>query len=173
MRIKTHTLILLLCIGLFSCKNSNESCQALLMPNKLRQISRDSSLTTLNSAGKVSLIVLFDSTVCSPCLLKDIYKYDRIFKLEKELGSNYVPMMVFSPKSSEVSSFVESYNLLQIKLNVYIDENHQFNLFNPCLKDNKNVFLLDESCHIVKSGTSESLFREWNAYKNQIKEMII
>lgn len=148
-----------------SCKSAEKSDYARIIMS-LQQKPIDCKLDSMQSlsydiAQLVSpdsfdykLIVFSDSTECSPCVLKTLFKWKE-FKNKAELVNNkFAVFFIFSPPKQDEDFLYLSLRGNALRNQMFFDNEYLFRRSNPSIPDDKafHTFLLDKNNNVILVG---------------------
>ena len=115
-----------------------------------------------------TLIVYFDSTQCSSCLLGRLYEWGEVAEFSRD-NCNFV--MVFSPKQARLSELKASLQTAFIETDVWVDENGDFARLNQTIPSDVkfHTFLLNPQRRVILVGDPVHNHQIWDLYKTTIR----
>lgn len=121
------------------------------------------------------LVVFTDSTYCSPCAIKDMYKWYEIMDSTRHLCADKIKMFfIFSSPASSIEDI--KYGLCEISFDfpVFIDTCGVFLRNNPHIPSNSllHVFMIDKKHNVIMVGSPLKNKERKNAYFQKIKSII-
>lgn len=90
-----------------------------------------------DSSANMKFIVYYDSTICSPCQLKQLSIWNKIVKQSYSLGGKVELIFIFSPKTGFNQLLIDSYYSNKILHKLYLDSLGLYEKNNPILQNSK------------------------------------
>ena len=90
-----------------------------------------------DSYANMKFIVYYDSTICSPCQLKQLSIWNKIVKQSYSLGGKVELIFIFSPKTGFNQLLIDSYYSNKILHKLYLDSLGLYEKNNPILQNSK------------------------------------
>lgn len=125
------------------------------------------------SNPKASIIVWYDSTMCSVCKLSGLDSLDGLEAFCHDSLNEVNVNIIFSPLSKISDSFREAIVRTEHKYPIYFDSCQSFLAANPQMpyKFFLHTFLLDKDNKVVLCGDPIPNRSLWEAYKKHLKIM--
>jgi len=108
--------------------------------------------------AEYNFVVLFDSSHCTSCALKNMAIWNGIIEKASEYGVNMDFLFIFSPSAEDVESFPSTFRFSRFIHPVYLDAGGMFLKSNPFLRRMPSLhsIVTDESGKIVFIGNPAS-----------------
>lgn len=103
-----------------------------------------------------SIVVYTDSSVCSSCTVKGMYKwFDFLDEIEERYGGDMKIYFIFSPRKSQMNDFQIALHSLNLNYPVFIDSTNIFIRHNPHIPSNKRLhtFLINTDNMVYLVGS--------------------
>jgi len=122
----------------------------------------------------VLLVVYRDPDSCVPCQLDHMYDYRNIIDFGKEVGGEFSPVFIFSPKKKNVDTVYITLCRTRFRHPIFLDEKGLFYAENKNIPQEPllHVFLLDKNRKVVLSGDPSHKPQLWDLYKRIIVTML-
>lgn len=155
----------LICLSCIACGKSNDLYLALNAEDyELTRGEYDKHYDGINS--KIRVVLYFDSTMCSTCLLKNSFMWSNLINyVEKDSLLSSV-VLILSPKPSEYRKVKVLLDEYMIDYPVYLDST------SALLKNNSFVTesffcLLDSTSKIIWKSTPIITNKNWKAFSKE------
>lgn len=129
-----------------------QSCPINLPLDSLEYISN--GYTILNSNDHLKFIVYSDTTACSSCEIKQMYKWDGFIKEVKAFNKNIEIYFIFSPQRKNIDIFYFLMTTNPPASPIFVDTTNIFLRSNLHIPKNPalHTFLLDEKNNVILVG---------------------
>lgn len=103
----------------------------------------------------LKLVVYLDSTKCSSCYVKTMYRWKEISSALSSYKGKIQSFFIFSPKSGQRESLYLAIKGAHLSMSVYVDTTNVFSRLNPHLPSDSELrtFLLDEKDSVILVGS--------------------
>jgi uncharacterized protein YcfL len=175
-------IITILSVLLVSCQDRKTkkeiqqlSSEAVAVPSGITQVLFGRDTTLLDVDGSPARLVIYtDSLSCSSCRLKYMFEYNDILGLHEELGGEFMPIFVFSPREGQSAEIRNTLLLYRFDYPILLDDRGMFPAANPHIPaDNRfHTFLLDKNGKVVLVGNPVNNPGLWELYKTTITQLI-
>lgn len=165
----------------FSCNNglkkdvrTLQSCPINLPLDSLEYISN--GYTMINSNDHLKFIVYSDTTICSSCEIKQMYKWNNFLKEVETFNRKIKVYFIFSPQRKNIDIFYFLITTNPPASPIFVDTTNVFLRSNPHIPKNPalHTFLLDENNKVILVGNPlenkhiEEMF--WRIVKEKLGE---
>jgi hypothetical protein len=121
------------------------------------------------------LVVFTDSTCCSPCAVKDMYKWYEIMDSTKNICAGQSKIFfIFSGPASSTESIKNGLHEISFDSPVFIDTCGVFIRSNPHIPSNPllHIFMIDKKHNVVMVGSPLKNRERRNAYFQKLQRII-
>ena len=141
------------------------------LPETLEMVYEHQIKKVAINADYANLVIYFDSTECSKCIINKLFIYDKLY--EYEVNSNkFNILMIFSPRDEEYDAVVTELMVADYLYPIYIDYRGEFSKHNTSIPTDRRFhsFLLDKDGHPVFVGNPVSNETMWNLFENALEK---
>jgi hypothetical protein len=120
------------------------------------------------------LVIFTDSTFCSPCAVKDMYKWYEIMDSTKNMYAGQCKMFfIFSSPTSSVENIKYGLHEIAFDSPIFIDTCNVFLRNNPHIPSNPllHIFTIDKKHNVVMAGSPLRNKERRNAYFQKLKRI--
>lgn len=118
--------------------------RTIIIPSGLLKIEENAMTPYTFPEAQYKMVVYFDSTECSTCLVSHLYDYELF---AKRFQDKCLTILLMSPPSDERGMVTHLLSLHHYSFIVLLDENHRFEKENPGLPEDArfHAFFLDKT----------------------------
>ncbi len=141
--------------------------------NDIKDLESDSLSYYTDSV--LGLVIFTDSTLCSPCAVKDMYKWYEIMDSTKNICAGQCKMFfIFSSPTSSVENIKYGLHEISFDSPIFIDTCGVFLRNNPHIPSNPllHIFMIDKKHNVVMAGSPLRNKERRNAYFHKLKRII-
>ena len=123
---------------------------------------------------KISLLIHYDSTECSTCLVNHLTDMEDLFIISSNTNFEFLPIIVFSPSPTQYEKLVLALCDNRFSYPIYIDRSNSIRRNNPFLKYHHRYqgFLLDKNDKIVLVGNPTGSDAMWSLFRKTLDNML-
>ena len=123
---------------------------------------------------KISLLIHYDSTECSTCLVNHLTDMEDLFIISSNTNFEFLPIIVFSPSPTQYEKLVLVLCDNRFSYPIYIDRSNSIRRNNPFLKYHHRYqgFLLDKNDKIVLVGNPIGSDAMWSLFRKTLDNML-
>ena len=143
-------------------------------PEMRQMVMGEDSISIDLDTVPVLLVVYRDPDSCVPCQLDHMYDYRNLIDFGKEVGGDFSPVFIFTPKKKNVDTVYITLCRTRFRHPIFLDEEGLFYAENKNIPKEPllHVFLLDKNRRVVLSGDPSRNPALWNLYKRIIVTML-
>lgn len=176
-------LLCLLTIGLFSFNSCNRLClmkemkdvvgTQIILPQSLEYISGTDSTYENQDRALFTILIWYDSTMCSTCKLSGLQSLAEIELFCRDSVDNAIVSVIFSPPVIAHKTFREVLSMTKRDYPILVDYTGVFIRENSKLPKTSylHTFLLDKDSKIVLVGDPILNTVLWKTYKKYLRQL--